>query len=217
MPPLTANLHASTRLSKRVRIPTRGPARRRTSPPPEAQALNRVLTAAGNAFSVLSDRERALLLQESDAGVLATLAQVVSSKVDADPLADARARAAEERAKLIAAAGAFLDTKTVADRLHITPQAIHKQFKQGKLLAVLRGNVLGFPACQFDDEGAPAPGLPEVLRLLKRRSFGPWTQLRFLAGGNTRLRNQTPLEALRAGHLDEVRRAAEAFEEHGAD
>ena len=177
----------------------------------------RALTALGHALEVLPDRARDSLLEESDAGLLATLASALGTAVS-DPLAAAKARAVRARAELVDAADGLLDTKAVAERLAVTPQAINKQLHQGKLLAVTRGgNALAFPACQFDAEGEPLEGLPEVLEVLRRKAFGSWTQLRFLAGRNGRLRNRTPIEAMRAGDLPSVLRAAEAFEEHGAD
>jgi hypothetical protein len=153
----------------------------------------------------------------SDAEVLATLADTAASSSGSDAIAAAKLRAIGVREKLIEAAGGLLDTKGVAAQFGVTPQAIHKQQKESKLLAVPLGNRLQFPAFQFDESGAPVAGLAAVIRSLAQRSIGPWSQLRFLAGHSARLGNRTPVEALRAGERDRVLRAAEAFGEHGAE
>lgn len=181
------------------------------------EALARVLTATANAYSAIPPDSRARLLRGSDAEVLATLADTAASSSRSDAVATAKLRAIQVREKLIEAAGGLLDTKAVAEQLGVTPQAIHKQRKEAKLLAVLLGNRLQFPAFQFDESGAPVGGLPAVVRSLAQRSIGPWSQLRFLAGHNARLGNRSPIEALHAGERDRVVRAAEAFGEHGAE
>jgi hypothetical protein len=190
---------------------TSGARRLRTT----GDALGRVLTATANAYTALSPRARSCLLDGSDAEVLAVLADAAASNSKADALAAARARWIQVREHLIAAAGGLLDTKAVAEQLRISPQAVHKQQAAGKLLAVPLGNRLQYPAFQFAD-GVPLEGLPAVLRALAGKGAGPWAQLRFLAGENARLGNRTAIAALRAGDVERVVRAAEAFGEHGA-
>ena len=59
------------------------------------------------------------------------------------------------------------------------------------------------------------PGLEEVLR-----SFGveePWMQASFFLRQNGRLDDRRPLDALREGDVEAVKRAASAYGEHGAE
>jgi hypothetical protein len=215
--PVRSSEGATRRTATRGGVAERGADTMRIRTRSGDDALARVLTATANAYSAIPPDARARLLRGSDAEVLATLADTAASSSRSDAFATAKLRGIQVREKLIQAAGGLLDTKGVAEQLGVTPQAIHKQQKEAKLLAVPLGNRLQFPAFQFDESGAPMGGLSAVVRSLAQRSISPWAQLRFLAGHSARLGNRTPIEALRAGELDRVLRAAEAFGEHGAE
>ena len=58
------------------------------------------------------------------------------------------------------------------------------------------------------------PGLEDVLAELSLPD--PWTQAAFFLSPNTYLGGQRPIDELRRGNLDEVRRAAWAMGEQGA-
>ncbi|MBI3969894.1 MAG: hypothetical protein HY332_01275 [Chloroflexi bacterium] len=134
-----------------------------------------------------------------------------------DPLADARLRGVQARARLLAAEGGAFTGEQVAALLGISRQAVDKRRRAGKLLAVQtgrRGYI--YPAWQFDARalGGVLPGLELVLADLGVR--GPWTRLSWFLTRDVRLGGARPLDALRRGRIDAVRAAAAAYGEQGA-
>lgn len=101
--------------------------------------------------------------------------------------------------------------------LGVTQQAVDKRRRAGKLLAVPVGRGYRYPAWQFDERGRGGvlPGLEEVLE-----SFGveePWMRASFFLRRNGRLDDRRPLDVLREGEMEAVKRAARAYGEHGAE
>lgn len=132
----------------------------------------------------------------------------------ADPLTPARLRGLQARDALLAAEGGTLRAEQVGALLHISRQAVDKRRAAGKLLAVeigRRGYL--YPAWQFADEGV-LPGLEEILSLLA--AHPPLAKLRFFLSGSLRLQGDRPLDRIRGGDLDPVKRAARTFGEQGA-
>ena len=124
-----------------------------------------------------------------------------------------------ERAGLAAAAGAlwtdhagpFLDTEGVAAVLEgVSKQAISQRVRGRRLLALRTGSGrLVYPLWQFRD-GAPLPGLGEVLDAAgydPERPVTGWTLASWLATEDPEL-GGTPRDLLAAGHLAPVRNAA---------
>ncbi len=133
---------------------------------------------------------------------------------EGDPLLAARIRGYREREKLLSAEGGTLSATQVAELLHVSRQAVDKRRKVGSLLGLSVGHHgYAYPAWQFTREGV-LHGLPEVLRQL--RDHDPWTRAVFLLNPNGRLDGATPLQAIREGHSDRVRRIASTFGKHGA-
>lgn len=133
-----------------------------------------------------------------------------------DPLAEARLRGLEMKQQLIEAEGGCLSDQEAAQILDISRQAVDKRRRQGKLIGISRGkHGYLYPAWQFTDAGEVLTGLESVLATLK--DYDPWMQTAFLLDPNLRLGGQTPLAALRNGHLDEVIKVAATFGEQGAD
>ncbi len=58
------------------------------------------------------------------------------------------------------------------------------------------------------------PGLEAILTSLPEQD--PWMQAAFVLSGDPRLNGATPLDELRRGSIDAVRRAAAGYGEHGA-
>lgn len=132
----------------------------------------------------------------------------------ADPLTPARLRGLEARDALLAAEGGVLRAEVIGARLHISRQAVDKRRKAGKLLAVDIGRRGYFyPAWQITDEGA-LPGLEDIVALLSEHPA--LAKLRFFLSGNHRLGGERPLDRLRRGDVEAVRRAARTFGEQGA-
>jgi hypothetical protein len=118
-------------------------------------------------------------------------------------------RAFGERRALLADA---LSVAEVAELLGVGRQTPHDRVKAETLLAIKENGKLMFPNWQFDPEGADGvvPGLPEALRAMQ----GPISALgriRWFVTPKPLMDGRTPLEALRAGDVDDVVREARAI------
>lgn len=131
-----------------------------------------------------------------------------------DPLAPARQRGVDNRTRLLAAEGGTLTVRDVAARLGVVQRVVEERRRAGTLLAFpARGIRYVYPAWQFGAHGL-LPGVEEVLTILETRD--PWVRASFLLAKNAYLGGAAPLDELRRGHMAEVRRAAQAYREHGA-
>lgn len=95
----------------------------------------------------------------------------------------------------------------------ITPRAMHGLIRAGKVIACrVRGGPYRVPVWQFQPAGGLIEGLPAVLHRLCELSpgTGALTPFAFLLQENPLTGGDTPLNALRAGRLEEVLEAAEA-------
>ena len=144
------------------------------------------------------------LAAPTDAGALAralTSAATADAVRALDPFAAAIARGVEAREALVRKAGGLLSAAEVARMLGITRQAVDKRRGGGKLLAVKVGGDWRYPAAQFGPSGATPAGLEEVIA-----SDSPWGALSFLVSEDTVLEGRTPLQILRDGGIDIIRR-----------
>lgn len=144
------------------------------------------------------------LAAPTDAGALAralTSAATADAVRALDPFAAAIARGVEAREALVRKAGGLLSAAEVARMLGITRQAVDKRRGGGKLLAVKVGGDWRYPAAQFGPGGATPAGLEEVIA-----SDSPWGALSFLVSEDTVLEGRTPLQILRDGGIDIIRR-----------
>lgn len=118
-------------------------------------------------------------------------------------------RAFTERRALLADA---LSVAEVAELLGVGRQTPHDRVKAATLLAVKENGKLRFPDWQFDPDGPDGvvPGLTEVLRAME----GPISavgRIRWFVAPKPLMDGRTPLEALRAGDIDDVVREAQAI------
>lgn len=194
----------------------------RERPRGEAQARHHFMARALAALEDLAshlDAPTMGLLAEPASGygvLLGALEQprAIEALRKEDPFAAARVRGLRMREEMLNAEGGVLGASEMAARLHITRQAVDKRRRAGKLLAVELGRRRWlYPAWQVAD-GQVLAGLEDVLSDLSQHDS--WMQLAFFLGGNYRLGERAPLEALRQGRLPDVRMAARAFGEHGA-
>lgn len=140
--------------------------------------------------------------------------EALARLTETDPLAGAKVRGLRARERLLRAEGGTWDTPQVAEHLHLTRQGVNRRRQAGTLLAVDVGRRgYRYPAWQFV-RGGTLRGLEKVLESL--RPHDAWMQMSFMLTPNARLDGEIPLAALKAGQIDEVRVAAEAFGEHGA-
>jgi hypothetical protein len=120
-------------------------------------------------------------------------------------------RFARLRADLLARAGGGVSLTKGAALLGITRQALHKRIKAGSALGMMDGDQLALPQLQWIESGGKmtfVPGLSEILKLFDRA--GGWSALQFLIDPDPNLA-QPPIEALRAGRIDDAISAARAF------
>jgi hypothetical protein len=132
----------------------------------------------------------------------------------AEPLAPAFIRGIEAKRQLIEENGGTLNAEHVAQHLGITRQAVEKRRRAGKLIALTMGrHGYRYPVWQLTKSGV-LPGFDTVLAVLA--SHDEWMQTAFFVSANPRLGGRTPIETLKAGELESVLDAAEAYVEHGA-
>jgi hypothetical protein len=178
------------------------------------ESLQRVMDVVARAFRGLGIREVRSLREASDFEVLRTLA-ARTAELHGSELAKAYLRGLDARHALITAAGGMFDGSDVAKLLGMTPAGVHKRYQAGQLLGIREEKRrIGYPALQFDGLRV-VRDLPRVLAALAESETDEWSQLRFLAGSNARLGGRSPVEALKAGDVEEVLAAARAFGEHG--
>jgi len=104
-----------------------------------------------------------------------------------------------------------ITTTQVAQLLGVSRQAVAERERKGQLLCVMEGGQLRFPLWQFDPSGASGvvEGLPLVVRALDEVAPTPALgKMVWLRKANPSLSDLSPVEALRAGRLDEVMAAA---------
>lgn len=178
----------------------------------------RVLNAL--ARLVAEEDERALITAAGAASDFEVLLQVlerpeVLAVLDGGPLAAAKLRGLRYRNELLGAEGGTISSEAAAELLGISRQAVDKRRRAGHLLGLATGrHGYAYPVWQFDPRSGTLPGLEAVLADLG--DHDPWMQLAFMLNPNPYLDEQTPLEALRQGEVERVRRAAQAYGEQGA-
>ncbi len=135
--------------------------------------------------------------------------------LDAGPLAKAKLRGLRYRELLMNAEGGTYSSQEAADVLGLTRQAVDKRRRSGRLIGLSTGRRgYAYPAWQFDQQHGTVPGLEAVLADLQ--AHDPWMQLSFMVNPTPYLADRTPLDVLRAGEVEAVRRTAQAFGEQGA-
>jgi hypothetical protein len=179
------------------------------------ESLQRIMDVVARAFRGLGAREVETLKKASDFDVLRTLA-ARTAEMQGSELAKAHLRGLDARRTLITKAGGMLDGGDVAQLLGMTTAAVHKRYQAGQLLGIREEKRrISYPGIQFDGPRV-VRDLPRVLAVLAEDDNDELAQLRFLAGSNARLGGRTPIEALKAGAVDQVLASARAFGEHGA-
>jgi DNA-directed RNA polymerase specialized sigma24 family protein len=129
-------------------------------------------------------------------------------------MAKARLRDIELREAIIHAEGGTLTVDEVSRLLGVSRQAVDKRRRAGKLIALPFGHHrYEYPGWQFGASDV-LNGIADVLAELPFDD--PWSQAAFFLGENSCLDGERPLDVLRRGDVDVVRRAAWAMGEQGA-
>jgi hypothetical protein len=185
---------------------------------PLMQALMRRAISAVLDFSALS--EESIVNATAAPTNLTVLVRALSSGElledlkAAEPLAPAFIRGIAAKRRLVEENGGTLTAEHVAQHLGITRQAVEKRRRAGKIIALSMGrHGYRYPVWQLTESGV-LPGLDKVLTFLA--AHDEWMQTAFFVSANPRLGGRNPVEALKAGELEGVLGAAEAYGEHGA-
>ncbi len=191
--------------------------RQRTDGGMVAELMGRATAALARSLTTMPSRaQRKLLRAPAGEDVLVAAAMqptVVEHVRSSSPLLPALLRGAQAKRRLLDAEGGTLSAADVARLLRRSRQAVDKQRRAGRLLAIRVGTFWRYPVWQFVD-GQPLPGVPDVLAVLHHVS--PWTAIAFFLSSNARLGARRPVEMLRRHEVAAVVRAARAYGEHGA-
>jgi hypothetical protein len=89
-------------------------------------------------------------------------------------------------------------------------EAVRKAARQDQLIAIRDGNGnMHFPVWQFSPRGGAVTGLRETIALLKRRpNVDELSLVTFFINPSARLGDRSPIEALREGDVETVKRLA---------
>lgn len=164
------------------------------------------------AIRSLPNRERAKALSAPD-DFWTTLETLAVLPVKESPELRVRMRGAIARRELLEQDGGVLSPSHVGALLGISRQAVALRRNAGKLLGVEGNRGYVYPAWQFEGS-VVLKGFVEILDLL--RNDDPWTQFLFFLSHDDAVEGKRPIDLLRAGKFDEVRRAARMHGEHGA-
>lgn len=186
--------------------------------PARAALVARALDALAELAPQLSDAAVAHAIgARSGAKVLAQILEQTPALADLtrdDPLAAARLRGLRAKQDLLQAEGGTWRAEQVAAHLALSRQQVDNRRRAGRLIGLETGRRgFAYPVWQFDHQGVLA-GLEAVLQAMPVRD--PWGQASFFLSGDPRLGGERPLDALRRGRLEDVRRAASGYGEHSA-
>ena len=151
------------------------------------------------------------LAAPTDTGSLAQLLSrsdnVGTAVTELEPLVPAFARNVAHRQTLIQLAGGAFSAEEAGRTLSITRQAVDKRRRANNLLAIREGSDWRYPVCQFD-QGNVIAGIADIVQGFAQA--GPWVALDFLLAPDSTLADRTPLQALKQGDREEVRRLVSA-------
>jgi hypothetical protein len=110
----------------------------------------------------------------------------------------------------LAAAREVVTAKALSDRLQVSPQALSKATRLNRMFTVEVDGERLYPAF-FADPDLDRQQLETVAKEL--RELPGWSKWQFFTTPKASLGGRTPLDALKTGKLQEVRRAAVGFAE----
>ncbi len=192
--------------------------------PPESgcQAAGRSQAVAGKWIAWNHDQTRVVAMartraEAKEAARQAGVPEPVMENVEQTRnfLSDVYAGGGKLSQKLLGEEGELLSASAVGRLVGISPDEVEERRVNGRLIAFAQNGDFAFPSWQFAGEVALS-GLEEVLTDLNRHNHHSLAEFRFFLSPNPRLDNETPLAQLRRGMIEEVRRAARAYGEHGA-
>lgn len=172
--------------------------------------VSRIETLMDSLLSRHTEQEAAQLL------VLAANRRLSRSKGPRSGLAAAMVRGVLARETLKNEEGGSLSAEEARRFLGgIAKSMVLERHKKGKLLGwrETRQNAVRFPVWQFTSEGV-LPGLDEVLAILRASpAVDDWGAILFFLNRRASLNQERPLDVLRRGDVEAVKRAAEGYVE----
>lgn len=180
--------------------------------PTEAALMARIERYFHSAIRSLPNRDRAKALSAPDDfwALMETLALL---PIKESPELRVRMRGAIARRELLEQDGGVLSPSNVGELLGISRQAVGLRRNAGKLLGVEGNRGFVYPAWQFEGNDV-LDGFTEILQLLS--DDDAWTQFIFFLSHDDAIGGKRPIDLLRKGKLEQVRRAARMHGEHGA-
>lgn len=185
----------------------------------EAHALLAARTLAWLAEGVGSlDRAEArgaLASPGGERGITEMIEHLVLARSEESPLVRARLRGIHRRGEMLESGGGFYSAVEAGAELGVERAAVDKRRERGTILALPRAGEYVYPVWQFDDSTRDGllPGFREVLASFGVRS--PWMRAEFMLAGHEELGGARPVDVLRAGEVEPVRRLAASYGEHG--
>jgi len=133
-----------------------------------------------------------------------------------DAVGAALVRGVRVREQLKESEGGHVSAEKVREFLGgMSKEAVLQRYRKGRLLGWREGrqNSVRFPVWQFV-EGGMMPGIEEVISLLKSSpSIDDWAAILFFLNRRKSLDDQRPLDVLRQGGVEAVKRAALEYSE----
>ena len=172
--------------------------------PAEAALLARLHRYFQGAIRALPKKDQAKVLSAPN-DFWSLMEMLALAPIKESPELRVRLRGAIARRELLENDGGVLSPSSVAELVGISRQSVGQRRTAGKLLAVegTRGYV--YPAWQFDG-AETVEGFEEILNLLADED--PWTQFIFFVSEDDAAGGHRPIDLLRKGDVEPVRRAA---------
>jgi hypothetical protein len=195
-----------------------GPPHRRERPGSRDDLVQIFMTRANRALARIAERmPREHLVEALSTGTDTEVlfrslhdAAAIGAEIegsDFDPLTAALLRGAQAKREMLKAEGGVLTAAQLADHLGITPQGLGKKRDKNQVFWLDIGDGYVYPTFQIDPTGL-LPGIGAILAAF--RIDDPWMRVHFMLTGDNRLGGRRPLDALRAGEIDTVAKAAAA-------
>lgn len=175
--------------------------------PAEAALLARILRYFDTAVRALPKKDQAKALAAPD-DFWTLMETLALAPVKESPELTVRLRGAIAKRELLEMDGGVLSPSSVAKLLQISRQAVGHRRAAGKLLGIEGPRGYLYPAWQFDGDRM-LRDIDEILELLEEEDA--WSKLIFFVRTNDAGGGKRPLDLLRKGKLDAVKRAAELY------
>lgn len=180
--------------------------------PAETALLARIMRYFDTAIRALPKKDQAKALAAPD-DFWTLMETLALAPVKESPELKVRLRGAIAKCELLEMDGGVLSPSRVAGLLQISRQAVGQRRVAGKLLAIEGPRGYLYPAWQFDGDRM-LRGIEEIFDRLKDEDS--WPKLIFFVRTNDAASGKRPLDLLRQGKLDAVKRAAELYGVHAA-